>query len=166
MQVFYVNVGGSESTVRPAGLLAPARLRHRPRRRGQVLHQRHQAGQGAGEQLARTDYVDVQISLDGTTAEVNDRVRAAGSFATATRALANLAEAGMRDFKVSVVATRKNVSQLDAFKVLTDRHGAQLRITQLRITRLRPSGRSADIWDSLHPTEAQQRELSWRSSPW
>ena len=31
---------------RPAGLLAPARLRHRPRRRRQVLHQRHQAGQG------------------------------------------------------------------------------------------------------------------------
>ena len=32
---------------RPAGLLAPARLRHRPRRRRQVLHQRREAGQGA-----------------------------------------------------------------------------------------------------------------------
>ena len=30
---------------------------------------------------------------------------------------------------------------------------------QLRLTRLRPSGRGADVWDELHPTAAQQREL-------
>src|SRR4029079_6156810 len=106
------------------------------------------------QQLAATDYVDVQISLDGATAEVNDAVRGTGSFATATRALSNLAEAGMKDFKVSVVVTRENMSQLDAFKALTDSYGAQL-----RITRLRPSGRGADVWDQLHPTAAQQREL-------
>src|SRR3712207_2534492 len=106
------------------------------------------------EQLARTDYVDVQISLDGATAEVNDAVRGTGSFATATRALENLAEAGMTDFKVSVVVTRENAGQLDEFKALTDRYGAQL-----RITRFRPSGRGADVWDRLHPTQAQQREL-------
>ena len=29
----------------------------------------------------------------------------------------------------------------------------------LRITRFRPSGRGADVWDRLHPTAAQQREL-------
>ena len=56
----------------PAGLLGPARLRDRPRRRRQVLHQRRQAGQARAAQLAGTDYVDVQISLDGATAEVND----------------------------------------------------------------------------------------------
>ena len=28
-----------------------------------------------------------------------------------------------------------------------------------RVTRLRPSGRGADTWDELHPTQAQQREL-------
>jgi mycofactocin biosynthetic radical S-adenosylmethionine protein MftC len=104
--------------------------------------------------LAGTDYVDVQISLDGATAEVNDAVRGPGSFATAIRALENLAEAAMRDFKVSVVITRENAGQLDAFKALTDRYGAQL-----RLTRFRPSGRGADVWDRLHPTQAQQREL-------
>jgi mycofactocin radical SAM maturase len=46
------------------------------------------------------------------------------------------------------------VSQLDAFKAIADRFQAQL-----RITRLRPSGRGADVWDELHPTAAQQREL-------
>ena len=30
---------------------------------------------------------------------------------------------------------------------------------QLRLTRLRPAGRGADVWDELHPTAGQQREL-------
>jgi radical SAM protein with 4Fe4S-binding SPASM domain len=46
------------------------------------------------------------------------------------------------------------VSQLDAFKALADRYQAQL-----RLTRLRPSGRGADVWDELHPTADQQRTL-------
>jgi len=37
---------------------------------------------------------------------------------------------------------------------LADDHGAQL-----RLTRLRPSGRGADVWPELHPTTGQQREL-------
>ena len=156
MQVFYVNVGGGEPTVRPDFWhLLDYAVGHdvgvKFSTNGVKLDR------ARAEQLARTDYVDVQISLDGATAEVNDRVRGEGSFATATRALGNLAEAGMKDFKVSVVVTRENVGQLDEFKALTDSYGAQL-----RITRLRPSGRGADVWDQLHPTQAQQRELySW-----
>ena len=62
--------------------------------------------------------------------------------------MANLREAaGMQNFKISVVVTRENVGQLDDFKAIADRYGAQL-----RITRLRPSGRGADVWDDLHPT--------------
>ena len=72
----------------------------------------------------------------------------------AIRALENLAEAGFTDSKISVVVTRHNVSQLDDFKALADRYGATL-----RITRLRPSGRGADVWDELHPTADQQVEL-------
>ena len=66
----------------------------------------------------------------------------------------HLAEAGFRGFKISVVVTRQNVSQLDDFKAIADRFGAQL-----RLTRLRPSGRGADVWDELHPTAGQQRQL-------
>jgi mycofactocin radical SAM maturase len=65
-----------------------------------------------------------------------------------------MAEAGFVGFKLSVVVTRHNVGQLDDFKALADRYGAQL-----RLTRLRPSGRGADVWDELHPTAAQQRVL-------
>ena len=57
-------------------------------------------------------------------------------------------------FKISVVVTRHNVDQLDEFKALADSYGAQL-----RITRLRPSGRGADSWHDLHPTNAQQRQI-------
>jgi mycofactocin radical SAM maturase len=153
MQVFYVNVGGGEPTVRPDFWHL---LDHAVASGVGVKFSTNgvKLDRARARQLAATDYVDVQISLDGATAEVNDRVRGEGSFATAVRALENLAEAGMRDFKVSVVVTRENAGQLDAFKALTDRYGAQL-----RITRLRPSGRGADVWDQLHPTQAQQREL-------
>jgi mycofactocin radical SAM maturase len=68
--------------------------------------------------------------------------------------MACLAEAGFRGFKVSVVVTRQNAGQLDEFKAIADRFGAQL-----RLTRLRPSGRGADVWDQLHPTPGQQRQL-------
>ncbi|HEY2240186.1 MAG TPA: mycofactocin radical SAM maturase, partial [Streptosporangiaceae bacterium] len=81
-------------------------------------------------------------------------VRGPGSYATALTAMANLAEAGFAGFKISVVCTRQNIGQLDEFKAIADRHGAQL-----RLTRLRPSGRGADVWDELHPTAGQQREL-------
>jgi len=152
MQVFYVNIGGGEPTVRPDfwELVDYATA--------------HQVGVkfstngikldgAAARKLAASDYIDVQVSLDGATAEVNDAVRGLGSYETAIRAMANLAQAGFRGFKVSVVVTRHNVSQLDAFKQLADDNGAQ------RLTRLRPSGRGADVWPELHPTAGQQREL-------
>ena len=53
-----------------------------------------------------------------------------------------------------MVVTRHNVGQLDEFAALAARYGATL-----RITRLRPSGRGADVWDELHPTPEQQRQL-------
>ena len=153
MQVFYINVGGGEPTVRPdfwelldyaisrkIGVkFSTNGIRITPER---------------ARRLAATDYVDVQISLDGATAEVNDAIRGPGSYRTALRAMDNLAAAGMRGFKISVVMTRQNVDQLDEFKKIADSYDAQL-----RITRLRPSGRGADVWDELHPTAEQQRQI-------
>jgi [mycofactocin precursor peptide]-tyrosine decarboxylase / 3-amino-5-[(4-hydroxyphenyl)methyl]-4,4-dimethylpyrrolidin-2-one synthase len=153
MQVFYVNIGGGEPTVRPDfwELVDYATGHHvgvKFSTNGVKL------GRAEAARLAGSDYVDVQVSLDGATAEVNDAVRGPGSYDTALRAMAHLAEAGFRGFKLSVVVTRHNLTQLDAFEALADRHGAQL-----RLTRLRPSGRGADVWDELHPTAEQQRLL-------
>jgi mycofactocin radical SAM maturase len=100
------------------------------------------------------DYLDVQVSIDGAVAATNDAVRGKGSFAAARTAMDNLAAAGFGPFKVSVVVTRQNVEELDALAALADSYGAQL-----RLTRLRPSGRAVDSWETLHPTADQQRRL-------
>lgn len=153
MQVFYVNIGGGEPTVRPdfwelvdyatdrgVGVkFSTNGVRLTPQRAAWV---------------AGRDYVDVQISLDGATAEVNDEVRGPGSHRTAVTAMRNLRDAGVEGFKLSVVMTRHNIPQLDEFAALAQEYGAQL-----RITRLRPAGRGADSWDELHPTADQQRLL-------
>jgi mycofactocin radical SAM maturase len=153
MQVFYVNIGGGEPTVRPDFWeLVDYATAHKVGVKFSTNGVR--ITEEVAARLAASDYVDVQISLDGATAEVNDAVRGAGSFAMAVRALENLAAAGFSDAKISVVVTRHNVGQLDDFKALADRYGATL-----RITRLRPSGRGADVWDELHPTAEQQKQL-------
>ncbi len=153
MQVFYVNVGGGEPTVRPDFFEV---VDHAVDRGVGVKFSTNgvRIGPAEARRLAASDYVDVQISLDGADAATNDAVRGAGSYATARRAMDNLATAGFGEFKISVVVTRENVDQLDAFRTIADAYGAQL-----RLTRLRPSGRGADSWARLHPTQEQQRAL-------
>ena len=152
MQVFYVNIGGGEPTVR--------------RDFWELLD------------YATAHDVGVKFSTNGIriTPEIAARLAA-----TRLRRRADLARRGdgggqrrrpraglvrhrdaarwsgwrrpaSRGFKLSVVITRQNAGQLDDFKAIADRYGAQL-----RLTRLRPSGRGADVWDELHPTAAQQR---------
>ncbi|WP_028659285.1 mycofactocin radical SAM maturase [Nocardioides insulae] len=153
MQVFYVNIGGGEPTVRPDFWhLVEYAVAHDVGVKFSTNGVRLTPERAAW--LAATDYVDVQISLDGATAEVNDHVRGPGSYDTAIAALRNLHEAGFRDAKLSVVCTRQNIGQLDEFKAIADQYGATL-----RLTRLRPSGRGADVWDELHPLPEQQRVL-------
>jgi mycofactocin biosynthetic radical S-adenosylmethionine protein MftC len=153
MQVFYVNIGGGEPTVRPDfwELVDYATAHHvgvKFSTNGVKITP------SAAARLAASDYVDVQISLDGATAEVNDAVRGPGSYETAMRAMRNLSDAGFRGFKLSVVMTRQNIGQLEEFKAIADRFRAQL-----RLTRLRPSGRGADVWHSMHPLPEQQKDL-------
>jgi mycofactocin biosynthetic radical S-adenosylmethionine protein MftC len=159
LQVFYINIGGGEPMIR----------------RDFFELVDYSIAQGIGvkfstngayidaanaRRLAAMDYLDIQISLDGIDAVTNDAVRGSGSYAIARQAMDNLAAAGFGPFKISVVVTRHNVSQLDDFKALADSYGAQL-----RVTRLRPSGRGADTWHDLHPTNAQQREIyDWLSA--
>jgi mycofactocin radical SAM maturase len=153
MQVFYVNIGGGEPTIRADFWeLLDYAVEHHVGVKFSTNGSR--ITPEIAERLAGNDYVDIQISLDGATAEVNDAVRGEGSYDTAITAMEHLAGAGFEGFKLSVVCTRQNIAQIDEFKAIADRYGAQL-----RLTRLRPSGRGADVWDELHPTAAQQREL-------
>src|SRR5712672_1498915 len=99
MQVFYVNIGGGEPTIRPdfTELVDYATAHHvgvKFSTNGVKITP------GVAGRLAASDYVDVQISLDGATADVNDAVRGPGSYATALRAMQNLSDAGMKNFKL------------------------------------------------------------------
>ena len=153
LQVFYVNIGGGEPMLRRdffdvVEYATTHQVGVKFSTNGTYLDAT------AARRLARLDYLDVQISLDGADAAVNDAVRGEGSFAAAVRAMDHLAEADFGPFKISLVVTRHNVDQLDDYVALADRYGAQL-----RVTRLRPAGRGADTWHELHPTQAQQRQL-------
>ena len=153
LQVFYVNIGGGEPTIRSDFF--------------EIVDYAVASGVGvkfstngsridaaAAKRLAGSDYIDIQISLDGADRETNDAVRGHGSWDSAIGAMDQLRDAGFGQFKISVVITRQNIPQLDAFEALAAEYGAEL-----RLTRLRPSGRGADTWEQLHPTNAQQREL-------
>ncbi|MDO8361563.1 MAG: mycofactocin radical SAM maturase [Actinomycetota bacterium] len=158
LQVFYINIGGGEPMVR-RDFFELVEYSVAPNAHGSGIGVKFSTN-GAfidaekARRLAAMDYLDIQISLDGADAATNDAVRGAGSYDMARRAMDNLAAADFGPFKISVVATRHNVPQLDRFKALADDYGAQL-----RLTRLRPSGRGADTWDQLHPTQVQQRQI-------
>lgn len=153
LQVFYINIGGGEPMIRRdffdiVEYSIDQRIGVKFSTNGAFINA------ATARRLAAMDYLDIQISLDGTDAATNDAVRGIGSYRTARRAMEQLADAGFGPFKISVVVTRHNVDQLDTFKALADGYGAQL-----RVTRLRPSGRGADTWHDLHPTNAQQLQI-------
>jgi len=153
LQVFYINIGGGEPMIRKDFFEI---LEHAETNNIGVKFSTNGTYITAenARRLAAMNYLDIQISLDGVDAVTNDAVRGKGSYATAIAAMNHLRDANFGQFKISVVVTRHNVDQLDAFKALADSYGAQL-----RITRLRPSGRGADTWDELHPTQQQQRQI-------
>lgn len=153
LSVFYVNLGGGEPMIRKDFLQI---VDHSISRNVGVKFSTngYYIDQEAAERFAATDLLDVQISLDGMDAETNDAVRGPGSWARARLAMDHLAKANFGEFKVSIVATRHNVSQLDEYKAMADDYGAQL-----RVTRLRPSGRGVDTYQDLRLTHPQQQEI-------
>src|SRR3984893_9472994 len=111
MQIFYVNIGGGEPTVRSDFWeLVEYATDHHVGVKFSTNGSRINAE--VADRRGGSDYVDVQVSLDGATAPVNDAVRGAGSYATAITAMGRLADAGFVGFKLSVVVTRHNIRQL------------------------------------------------------
>ena len=153
MQIFYINIGGGEPMIRRDffDLIEHAVNRHvgvKFSTNGTRIDEK------AALRLAGIDYLDIQISIDGVDSITSDRIRGAGSYDSARRAMDNLKAADFGEFKISVVMTRESVEQLDAFEALAAHYGAEL-----RLTRLRPSGRGVDVWEELHPTLEQNRRL-------
>jgi len=152
MKVFYINVGGGEPMTRPdffelTEYAIARRIGVKFSTNGTLVDA------AAARWISTTDYLDVQISVDGASSEVNDAIRGRGSFSRAWRAMELLA-AERFTFKVNHVVTRRSFEQLDALHASITGMGGQL-----RVTRLRPSGRGRAVWDALKLTQEQNRRL-------
>src|SRR5215470_11824246 len=152
MQVFYINVGGGEPMTRPDFFEL---MEHAISRQIGVKFSTNGTlvDRAAARWIASMDYLDVQISLDGASSEVNDAIRGGGSFGRARTAMELLAAEGFV-FKVNHVVTRRSFDQLDTLHAMVTGMGGQL-----RVTRLRPSGRGAAVWPALRLTQQQGRRL-------
>ena len=153
MKIFYINIGGGEPMIRRDFFDL---VEHAVSRQVGVKFSTNgtRIDEAAARRLAATDYLDIQVSIDGADATTSDKIRGIGSYDAARRAMDNLKAADFGEFKISVVMTRDSVEQLDEFEQLASSYGAQL-----RLTRLRPSGRGVYVWNELHPTLEQNRGL-------
>ena len=103
--------------------------------------------------------VNVQVSLDGASPEVNDAIRGKGTFYRIIGGIERLAGKNM-PLSINSVVTSRNYFQLKQLKELATVYGANL-----RVSRFRPSGRARESWESLRLDASQLRELSeWLSS--
>ncbi len=103
--------------------------------------------------------VNVQVSLDGATPEVNDSIRGSGTF---HRIIKGIERMSGKDIPLSIntVVTSINFRQLSRMKELAASHGARL-----RVSRFRPSGRARECWEALRLNSSQLGELAeWLNS--
>jgi mycofactocin radical SAM maturase len=108
--------------------------------------------------FADNPLVNIQVSLDGATPEVNDEIRGKGTFRQIVKGIELLAKKDV-PLSINTVVTSINFKQLSQLKELASSFGARL-----RVSRFRPSGRAKETWGKLKLNASQLRELSeWLS---
>jgi len=98
--------------------------------------------------------VNIQVSLDGATPSVNDRIRGKGTFRNIISGIELLSSKNI-PLSINTVVTSLNFPQLDRLKALAISHGARL-----RVSRFRPSGRARENWEALKLDTSQLQKLS------
>jgi radical SAM protein with 4Fe4S-binding SPASM domain len=91
----------------------------------------------------------IQLSIDGSNAEINDKIRGKGSFEAAINASKNLNEEGI-DFSTSMTLTSLNYFQSHDFIKLSEEIGAKA----ATILVAQPFGR-AEYYNYIIPTKSQ-----------
>jgi mycofactocin radical SAM maturase len=148
LKVFQVNIGGGEPFLREDFL--------------DLLSYSHQKGlitcvstngilidDGLAKHLSMLKMAYLQVSLDGATAEVNDRIRGKGTYKKILNAMDCLARRRV-PFSINTVLTRLNYPQLDLLREMAKDYRAEL-----RVSRFRPSGRGKESKDYLGPDKEQ-----------
>lgn len=153
LKVFQVNIGGGEPFIRDDFL--------------NILEHSHEKGlvtcvstngmlidDDLARRLAKLKMLYLQISLDGATIEVNDRIRGKGTYQKILEAVACLAR-NQVPFSINTVLTRLNYPQLDDLRKLAGDYGADL-----RVSRFRPSGRGKTSRSYLGPSKDQLEDFA------
>jgi mycofactocin radical SAM maturase len=106
------------------------------------------------ELFAGNPLVNVQVSLDGVTMEINDRIRGEGTYRKIISGIELLSGRNI-PLSINTVVTALNYMQLNELKKLAKSYKANL-----RVSRFRPSGRARQNWDALKLNNQQLKELS------
>jgi len=148
LKVFQVNIGGGEPFIREdfldlLGYSHEKGLVTCVSTNGMLIDDR------LAKRLSAYNMLYLQVSLDGATAEVNDRIRGKGTYRKILEAIDCFARQGVR-FSINTVLTRTNYSQLDELRKLANGYGSEL-----RVSRFRPSGRAKGSREELAPHKDQ-----------
>jgi mycofactocin biosynthetic radical S-adenosylmethionine protein MftC len=85
----------------------------------------------------------IQISLDGASAETNDKIRGKGTFEQIIKAIKLLSNEHL-EFTINTVLTSINYGEMmDLYQLAKANNG------KLRVSRLRPSGKGKENWSRL-----------------
>lgn len=153
MHVFQVNIGGGEPFIRD-DFLSLMQYAHYKGLVTCVSTNGMLVDTALAKKLAKLTGFYLQVSLDGATAEVNDKIRGRGTYKKILAAMECLAENSVR-FSINTVLTRLNYPQLDDFRQLAAGFGAQL-----RVSRFRPSGRAKNTQPVLGPDKKQLEQFA------
>ncbi|UCF90474.1 MAG: mycofactocin radical SAM maturase [Desulfobacterales bacterium] len=153
LKVFQINIGGGEPFIKDDFL--------------HLLEYSHEKGlvtcvstngvlidNDLARRLARLKMLYLQVSLDGATADVNDRIRGKGTYPRILEAASCLAR-NQVPFSINTVLTRLNYLQLDDLRKLAGHYGADL-----RVSRFRPSGRGKASKSYLGPDKDQLEDFA------
>jgi radical SAM protein with 4Fe4S-binding SPASM domain len=91
----------------------------------------------------------LQVSLEGSTREVNDRIRGKGTYKQILHALECFARHNV-PFSINTVLNRLNYPQLEDLRSMASEYDAEL-----RVSRFRPSGRGKESRGWLAPSVMQ-----------
>ncbi len=144
LRVFQVNIGGGEPFLR-TGFVDLLEYAHKKGLVTCVSTNGTLIDRSLARRLARMRLLYLQVSLDGASEEVNDRIRGRGTFRRVRAALDRLSSEGAA-FSINTVLTRTNYPELDELRSLAGRYRADL-----RVSRFRPSGRGKDSRKELGP---------------
>lgn len=157
LKVFEINFGGGEPLLR-SDFVSLLRYIHEKGIVTCISTNGTMLNDEAVAYFTRNPLVNIQVSLDGATHEVNDKIRGQGTFSRTIKGIERLAKTGI-PLSINTVVTSINFHQLNELKELAGSFGARL-----RVSRFRPSGRARESWETLKLSSSQLREISdWLS---